>query len=183
LAEDSIRWGWSEGEITQAIAAEATFGQTQAGTISASTNDLRALSRAWLVPLGDDALFRWAQNIAAGSQTVDGFRSYLQQVAQQRFPDLAGQMASGVAPGEYFAPYQSIIAQTLEIPEAEIDFNDSRWSQVIDFVDEQGNRRPMSNYEVQRFARTQPEYDQTGQAVSDAYTLADGIGRMFGRIG
>jgi hypothetical protein len=182
LAEDSIKWGWSEGELTQAIAAEAKFGQTGAGTITASVNDLKAEARRWLTPMSDETLFKWAQNIASGAQTVDGFRSYVQQVAQQRFPDLAEQMQSGVAPGDYFAPYAQTIAQTLEIPTAEIDFNDTRWQPVIDFVDDKGTRRPMTNYEVSQWAMTQPEYDQTSGAVSNAYSFGDNLGRMFGRV-
>lgn len=71
----------------------------------------------------------------------------------------------------------------LEMDPDQIDLMSSKWSSVVDSVGANGERRPMTLYEVQKFVRSTPEWDTTHNAYEEAVQLGEVLGRTFGMVG
>lgn len=187
LAEDAIKFGWTGDELRQRLALHLIDQSNRTGLAQDSAPDVMAdqiMSMArneYLVPFNRQDAERWAVEIYAGNRTEEQMRSFLARQSEARFPGLTAQ---GITPGEYLAPVRNVIAETLELNPADIDFLDRRWSGVLEVPNDNtgGGFRPMTISEAQRWARSQPAYSYTQGAGREAAGMAEAITRTFGAV-
>lgn len=185
VASQALRFGWGEQEIKDQFAKQLRQRSDQSGLIQGSTPDVTAdklmsLARnEYFVPISRQDAERWAIDIFRGTKTEDGFRDFFGRMAASRFPGIADQ---GFTPGEYMAPIRNIIAETLEVAPEQVDFLDRRYAPVLEQEGKDGRMRPMSLAEATKWARSQPQYQQTKGALDEAAALAETIGQTFGRV-
>lgn len=185
LAEDAIKFGWTPDQMRQRLSLHLVDQSNRTGLAQDSAPDVTAdklmgtARSEFLVPLNRQDAERWAIEIYAGNRTEEQFRSYLSRMSAARFPGLTEQ---GITPGEYLAPVRNIIADTLELNPADVDFLDRRWSAVLEAEGKDGTFRPMSIAEAQRWARSQTEYRYTAGAQKEAASMAESLGRTFGAV-
>lgn len=185
-AEQALRFGWSEQEVKDHFAGALLDRSSREGLEQGSAPDITAdqlvamARNDYFVPISRQDAERWAIDIYKGSKTEDTLRDYFSRLAASRFPGLSDQ---GFTPGEYMTPIRNIIAETLEIAPAEVDLLDRRYSAVLEQQGKDGQVRPMSLAEATRWARSQPQYQQTKGALDEAAGMADFIGKTFGKVG
>lgn len=185
IAENAIKYGWTADEVRQDFALRLGRQSERSGLKQDSAPDVTAdklmgMARSeFLVPINRQDAERWAIEIYAGSRTEEQFRGYLTRLAEARFPGLTEQ---GISPGEYLAPVRNVIAETLELNPADIDFLDRRWATVLEAEGKDGTFRPMTIAEAQRWARSQTEYRYTAGAQKEAAAMAETLGRTFGAV-
>jgi hypothetical protein len=184
IAEASLKFGWTKQQLTGNFAGHMQYdkehgGLKQGSIADVSADDLAAIARKeYLVPLLRKDVEQWAIDIYSGKRTEEQFRNFLADQAEARFPGLKEQ---GVTPGEYLAPLRNIIADTLEMQDADIDLLSPRWSAVLQAPsDGKSAPRPMTMYEAIQFARSQREYEYTKSARDEAASFVDTLGKRMG---
>lgn len=140
-------------------------GNLPAGETAANADRLLSIARAWMVPLDRKTAEEWAVRILNGDATEETFSSYVTTLARGQWAGDEGMLDAidaGVTPVQYFAPHREIIASTLELNPADVDFNDPRYRDVFQIVDPTtGKRRTMTLGEVTQWARARPEFAKT----------------------
>jgi hypothetical protein len=188
LVADSLKFGWTDAQISDGLAAEFKYtpGQAYGGVVGQTLDSLRAAAKSYVVPLSDATLQKWTTQVAQGDATPDTFNDYLKTQAKSLFPELSGAIDSGVTPDQYFDPYRQQAAQTLGVTPDSVDFSDPKWQSILFNVDPKtGARGVQSLAQAATTLRTGPQFgfDKTSGAVDQAAQFATSISQMFGGSG
>jgi hypothetical protein len=186
LAVNSLREQWTPEQLAQHIFAEGGFdpeADYAGGSIASTADRVKQLASNYFLVLSEKSANEWAQKIIMGEADIDGVESMLRDQAVGRFPGLADQIDKGIAPAQFFDSYKQQIASMLEVDADAIDLMDPKWAKIIEIVDNEGKRRPMTLAETADYVRSRPEWEKTDNAVSDAMGTMELIGKMFGKVG
>lgn len=179
-AKAALYFGRSDTDIRRALALnpKATISPERSGIQSR----IKQLAAAYLVPVSSDVLSDWTRKIASGQYSEDNLTAQLQSWAKQMYPHLSQQIDSGEFQN-FTSVMKNQLSSLLEITPGTIDMvNDPRWRQVIDTLDDKGNHRAMTLYEVQQYARQQPEWRKTRQARDQVAELGQTIAKQMGAV-
>lgn len=185
IATKALRFGWNQGEIQLAIAAEMKYDPASAarGGIGQMVNKIKTLGADWLVPMTTKQAWQWSRRLVAGASTMDAVEAQMTAVAKSRFPHLAKLIEQGITPGQYFAPHRQAIASLLEVPVEGINFLSSRWNPVMAIrSDGKSPLRAMTVTEAERFARMQPSWAKTENAKKSVAETGQSIMEVFGAV-
>lgn len=187
IAEDALRFGWSEGQITDVLASYIPAGGQgldPGGTVAVDAATLRQNANAWMVSFTDAELQDMAARITRGELTMEGADLLMRERAKARFPyaNLGELIDDGIKPADYFGEHQARIASRLGLPQQAVDWDEARWGKILDFVDDKGNRRPMTIPEALAYIadpRLFPEYDRSPQTTAQTATLLRDLRETF----
>ena len=185
LAGQANEHAWTADQLQQQIGAQAQFGKVKAGTIQSTANTLGGIAQSYGVPLSSQTAFAWAQKIAEGTATQEGFQAYAQDQAKLHFPTLAKHIDQGMTVKQLADPYLQIAAQTLGVDPNAIDISQPKWAAALQHRDATGNIvGPMTTLDWQRKIMEDPayQYDHTQQAQAEATSLIQQLGTAFGVI-
>lgn len=190
IAENSLRQGWTPTQITQQI-MRLTKGQkggglSAAGEIRGTMDQLRALTKQYAHNVSTSTLQNWAQMIAMGQMTEDGVRAFLVTTVKHRLDPqgdnvtLQRGLDMGLTVRDIYANVIETVANELEIDSSQIDLASGHWGKILDFEDDKGKQRPMTQTEATKWARTQGDWQKTNTA-REAYTgLANAMTKTWG---
>jgi hypothetical protein len=186
LATQFVRNGTTDQAlIKQQVVAQAQYNPSgYVGTLGAMVSSVKQQAAQYLVPLSDQTAFNWAKQIDMGTQTADGFNSYVRQVAKGQFGDLADQIDLGLTPRQLIDPQIQQAAQLLEVDPDSINPMDQKFSPIISYADPATNKnRPMTLAETAKYIKGLPDWAKTDQANQAAASLGSQILKTFGRVG
>lgn len=183
IVEQSLAWSWNENEWMQVLGAAARNQPAAThGQLGDSATTLRNIARNYLIPINEKDIREWAILIMEGSQTEASFEQWVRGQSKARFTWLADEIDRGIAPAQYFAPIRETVSRLLEINIDDIDLTDPQWSELTEFVDDNGNRRGMTLAEARQWARNRPEWARTDNARQDAANMVNQLGTIFGKF-
>lgn len=181
MVERSLSLGLDQNQITDMLLAAG--GQVTPGLLTSTQDQLRAQAANYAVPISTQTLATWAQQIAGGAATPDGFVSYLHEQAKSLFPALAAAIDSGITVRQYAEPYVQIASNELGLNPRDINLSDTKWSRAISGIDPATNTpAAMSLYDWTRLIRTDETYgyDKTPGALADATQVKDTLLKQMG---
>lgn len=185
IADLALFNGWDDNQLQRyllSLSSWADEGQDPSGGIATTMTQLRRLAEQYGLDPRDRRLFRASRQILSGRQTLEGFEEELRQSAITRYggnEDLAGVLDRGGTLDDWFDPYRRMIAEELEIPDAEISMNDPRWQQIL--MHDDGERtRSMTMAEALKMIRSQPEWSSTMNGKRLEAGLSNTLLKMFG---
>lgn len=182
VAWNAQKFGWNELDIRNALSTEFRIGGGKSVGVAAN---LRAVAAEYLVPMSDQTLQQWGQQIVSGQQNEQTFRSYLIEQAKSLFPSLSSALDRGVTVAQYVEPYRQLAARELEVAPEQVDFTQPKWNRALFRVDAQtGERTSLSLSEWQTEIRSNDTYgwDRTGAARSQAAEMGSELLRKFGAL-
>lgn len=186
LATDSLRGGWNEQTISNAIGLVASqtemgFGQLASGYIG---QNIRQTANQYGLRLSDDVFNQWTTDIATGKATSQTFQQYALETAKTLFPGISTQLDSGQTFQQIVDPFRSSASQLLNISADSIDFLDPKWTKAISNVDQSGQQRMMSFSEWADYLRNERSfgYEYTPDAQEKAFRVANQLANLFGRV-
>ena len=185
LSVDSLRFGWSQQFLVNAIgdvATQSTAGvsQLRAGYIG---QGLRETANNYGIAVSDATFNRWVNSIAVGQETNDSFTQYAITQAKNLFPSISERLDAGETFQDIVDPYRENAAKLLEIDPGGIDFTMPEWAKAVTYTTDKGEQRPMTFTEWNDYVRQTKSfgYEYTEQARNRAYQVANELGRLFGR--
>lgn len=180
MAEESLKWNWSEQTIQAVIGAEYRYDPSKP---TATTIDIKQRAAEYLVPMGDATMQTWTKQILTGEKTEEDLQNYLIQTASSMFPHLAAPLQRGEKLTQYIDGYKQHAARVLEVDADTIDFTDPKWMRVLSQADPKtGERRVMDIADMDKLIRTDPTYgyEYTTGAKNEATSLYSSISRKMG---
>lgn len=185
LAKDSLRNGWTQQMIVNAIGLQAT--KTSGGLSDLSSGfigqGLKQTANEYGVVLSQQTFNKWVSDIASGKETKETFQQYALNTAKTMFPALSQQLDAGLTFQQIVDPYKNVAANILEINPDSINFLDPKWSRAVSMVD--GNQQRMMNYnEWGDYLRQERSfgYEYTSEARSRAYEVSNNLANLFGKV-
>lgn len=179
------KYGWSEQQVKDGIASHLVYNsqKAQQGQAALAVDSVKEMAAKYLVPLSDATIQKWGRDLVSGNVDPAAFESYAKEQAKSLFPGLTAAIDAGVTVADYIEPYKQIAAQTLEIPEEQVNWMDPKWRKAVDQIDPKtGVRASMSLSDWQRTLRTDTVYgyDKTQQARNEAADLTTKLATLFG---
>lgn len=189
LASDSIKFGYTSTQLSNAIGSEVVATATSGGPASLAElsrgnigTSLRQFADSYAIKPSDSLIEQWTANILSGKQSEENFKSMVQENARSLYKSLQPQIDKGMDVKTATAMYTNQATQILGIDESQIDWSDSKWNKALNYQDPKTNEyRAMDSSEWTRYLRSQPEWQNTDDAKnlyrSAAFTLAQAFGR------
>lgn len=174
---------WNAAQIQQAVGGQAGEKQLHAGTIQNTTTQLQSTAAQYGVPVSPHTAFAWAQRIAEGTATTDGFTAYAKDQAKVLYPTLTQHLDQGMTVRQLADPYLQIAGQTLGIDPNRLELTDPKWIAALQAKNEKGQvTGPMSQQDWQTKIMTDPtyRYDHSANARAAANNLVQQLGTAFG---
>ena len=159
------------------IKAAATKAGKEEGTLLANKTNILKTAQANGLPLGEDEVSNYLDQVKAGKD-INVILQSIRDTASLGLPDNVKKIVgSGVDLSSVYAPYKTLLAQTLEINPNDITLNDPTLRMAI------GPDKEMSLYEYQRALRKDNRWQYTDQARSEAANVATTVLKDFGFMG
>jgi hypothetical protein len=185
IAERVLRYGWQGQEVISAVASELLRGSDAQNILRTGITgrSIQQIANQFAIPISDFALDEWSERIATGRAMVEDFTNYARTQAKSLFPSLAADIDRGSTVAALADPYKQFASRLLGVNPAEIDFSQPKWNVALNFADDKG-RRMMTLNEWGQYLRTNEEYgyQYTDDAKNKAYSAANTIARLFGRV-
>lgn len=189
FALDTMKYGWDANQLDAAIANTIYYtgsGATAKTNAGAVIGQLQSAAGQYLMNPDDPTLQSWAQNIAAGTQTIEQFNAYLKQNASLKWTGMAPQIAQGYTPNQIVNNLRTNAAQTMEVDPSSVNFvTDPVYSKILDFVppnSPNGVHRIMTQSEMDQYLKGTQQWQTTQQARDQVGQLATTLLTTFGKV-
>jgi hypothetical protein len=136
IAEASLKYGWDDFEVQQAIAAHAKYqaGQPLGGQMEQTREQIYQDLSDYGLNWDDKTVWNWAQEVVAGNTTIDRVKSDMMQTALSKYPGLADQLNAGQTVRQAASAYIDQQAQLLELDPQSIDIgNDPLLNKALQY--------------------------------------------------
>lgn len=176
LAWAAWRGGWDDAGIKNAIAADST-------PATGAQVDVRGLARAYMVNLPDSTVANLTRRVFTGELDPKAVENYMAEQATARYPSLAGQIAQGIRPYDYFGAHRQIIATLTDQDPDNVDLtSDPTWQRVISTADGQ-TLRPMTLDETTRYTRSTSAFQTSRRGQQEQASFVQDFARAVGGMG
>jgi hypothetical protein len=189
IAEASLRYGWSQFEIQQAIASHASYqeGQPLGGQMEQVREQLYQNMADYGIHWDDKTVWAWTQEVVAGNTTPERVKSEMAQTAMSKYPGLAEQLNAGQSVRQAASAYIDQQAQLLEIDPQSIDLgNDPLLSRALQYR-QQGtaaNAAPgvMPLWQFSQTVKQDPRWKRTDNARNSLMDTGTRVLRDLGLV-
>lgn len=191
LTPNEIAWyselaasgGWDNTQLTRSLIDNTARNRFHEGTVNATRDSLHATAANYGVTMSDQNATTWAQQIATGRQTNEGFEDWARNQAKAAYPSLTKEIDAGLTVKQVADPYMQIAAQQLGLNPETMSLTDPKWQRALQGRDEKGNATgPMTTMDWTRHIMEDPQYDYAHSAngVDASLQLRDSLGKVFG---
>lgn len=123
----------------------------------------------------------WGDRIARGTATMDDVRTAVADKVARLYPQFETGLRQGSSMRELTDGHRQIIAEELELDPERIDFSQGRWAGVLSTKGSDGKIRPMTDYEVRRYARQDKRWWATTHGKQTDAEWSRNLLRMMGQ--
>jgi len=172
---------FSSEQLDNTLVGMVNWDNLSAGSLTASKEEIDALSKAYFVGMSEETSREWAEKVAKGQATPATIESYLRSQAKIMNPWLAEYIDQGLTPQELLQTSRDLIARNLEIDANTVDFMDDRFMSLATVTDDAGNTKLASQGQLLKNIRKDSAWAGTDQAKSTMVGTAQLIASIFGR--
>ncbi|HEY2332962.1 MAG TPA: M15 family metallopeptidase, partial [Acidimicrobiales bacterium] len=181
LAVTALRLNMSDLQIDHAIGAESL----REGSLGTSTTHqtVRQTASSYGVPLSNDAVDNWTNQIATGAATTEDLRQILVAQAKGLYPAFSDGLDRGLTVNTLASPYIQNAVDNLGIDANSISFADPKWNGALTGIDPKtGAKNVLSLDQFQQKIRSDPNFgwQNTAGARAQTYAFAAQLGKAFG---
>lgn len=185
IATSALSMGWDDAQTRNALGAhyQYTTGQTPVAGVAKT---LKTTAANFLVPVSDQALTQWGQQMIQGTATMDQFEDYARTQAKAQYPGLGAWLDADPTRNmkQFVDPYQQQASNILEIPPDQIDFTSPKYQALFGKLDPKtGDKSVMTGPEWATYLKQQPEWQYTKNAHDTVAGLTDTLAKTFGTVG
>lgn len=189
LASDSIKFGWSDSQLTNAVGSEVvatakTGGPSAFAELSRGSTGrrLREIADSYAIKPSDSMIQEWTAKVMSGEQSEETFTNTVREQARTMYRSLAPQIDKNMDVKTATSAYTSQASRVLGIDATQIDWTDAKWNKALNYQDPKTNEyRAMDTWEWDRYLRSLPEWQNTDDAKNLYRTAAFTLAQAFGR--
>lgn len=185
LVEQVVRTGMQEDEIRYMLGGYIQF--TKNGTLRGEAGmheyNIKQYAHEMGVNLSDEAVKNQAARIIAKVATFQDFQEEVKLQAISAFPGYEEQIMGGMSMKDIASPYQQVMAQELELPEASLGINDPMIRRALNGLSAEGKPSGQTLYDFQNALRSDPRWKQTQNAQDQVMGVASQVLKDMGLVG
>lgn len=165
---------WNRGFL----AAKMSEGEDLGGEYGIAQDRIQAALTEYGLDVSED--FRWnmLRRIGEGTASVDTAVEQIRDLAKTRYRGIAEQIDRGLTVQQVADPYIRSLNRLLERADGSV--TNPLVKQALNFTDEKGNPRLMSDDEFEELLRSQPEWRKTVNAREEALSLTNSVLQQMG---
>lgn len=185
IATSAMSMGWDEKQAKQAVASHYQY-VTGKSAVAGIAQTLKAKAADYLMPMGDDTITQWGQQLINGTSSVDDFTDFARNSAKGQFPGLGAWLDQDPTRTmkQFVDPYAQQASNILEVPADQIDFTQPKYQALFGKLDPKtGDRSVMTGPEWGSYLKQQPEWQYTKNAHDTVSNLTDTLAKTFGMVG
>jgi hypothetical protein len=189
LAENQLKYKWSEQQTANAIGSETVSTARRGGPQAVADlrkgavgTGLRAIADNYAQKPTDTMLDMWVAEVMQGTKTQEQFTDLMKQQASTQYRSLAPLIEKGQDVKTAVSMYTNTAQNVLGVDPNTVDWSQDKWNKALNYQDPKTNEyRQMDSWEWNRYLRSLPEWQETDDAKrtyrSAAFTLAQAFGK------
>lgn len=185
IVETSLRTGQDEALLRDTLAQYVTF--TKSGTLTGEAGmhefTMRQYAAKMGVTLSDQTIKNQAQRVIRGVNTTQDYESLVRESAKSMYPSYAKQIDAGQTMDDIASPYKQMMAQTLELPDTDIDLTDPLIKNALNGINSDGKPTGLTLTDFQSKLRSDPRWGRTNAARDGAVSAASQVLKDMGLFG
>ena len=190
LANDGVKYGWTQTQVANHIGAEAIKEDRLAGGMAGGSQELsnatalqniRNIANDYMIDVTDQEFNQFTRQILSGKKTEQDFTNLMKSRAKLQYSGLTENIDRGETVRGATESYRNIAANLLEITPDEVNFSDEKFAPAFNFVDDATKKpRQMNMQEWAQYIRSTPDWQQTENARNTYREAAFTLARSFG---
>lgn len=182
LAKNIVHFGWEEAHIQNFLGQFITFNEKKVtgGLAGQTYQRLRTLAYDNGVRMSDQSLHNMAAYVVRGVSSMEDAQANIRGIAMGTYPGYADQIQAGVAIKDIAQPYVQAMAQTLELPDTDIDVFNSKIAAALNRAGADGKPSPMSLTDFISSLKDTPDWRKTANAGNSVMTAGRQVLRDMG---
>lgn len=174
-ADFTSEWLWKKVDFKN----EANLGNKALGVLTS----VRGLVDAFhLLSVDDNAMRTAAKQIAMGKMTLEEYNVQLQQIAKKEYPAFADRFDKDptLTTRDIATPVINLLAKTWQKDPKDIKWDNPILMSYMNFAGPDGKGKQPSMYDILLKAKTDPQFDLTEEANTNARDAAVGLASAWG---
>jgi hypothetical protein len=181
MATAAQKLDFSEDQLTDMIVNQIDWKEVQAGTLTATRDQVKVLGKKYLMNLSDQTAQDYSARIASGELDSNAIGSILSAQARSSMPWIAQYLDQGLTPEDVLIPSRDAIAQGLELNAGDVDISNSQYLKMMTVEDPKSGTRLATQSEVAQNVRSDSRWGQTKQAKQMGASMAVSLAEIFGK--
>ena len=185
MARDAIYESWTAYDLNQNVLMEADWAEGQAGgAVGSNYRAIDTKAADYMVGhlITDTDRDGWAEDLYLGDIDEAWLNNHMADLAMQTWTGMADRIKQGYTVKQIVSPLRQEAARWLERDITDRDFLDNPdFARILNYPQDDGPSRLMTVGEVGEYVRKLDEWQTTGNAKRSARSLANLIGKKFGR--
>jgi hypothetical protein len=189
LAENQLKYKWSEQQTANAIGSETVATARRGGPQAVADlrkgavgTGLRAIADNYAQKPTDTMLDMWVAEVMQGTKTQEQFTDLMKTQASTQYRSLAPLIEKGQDVKTAVSMYTNAAQNVLGVDPNTVDWSQDKWNKALNYQDPKTSEyRQMDSWEWNRYLRSLPEWQETDDAKrtyrSAAFTLAQAFGK------
>lgn len=188
LAEDTLNLGLQDEEVQRLLANKQVVqaGLEYAGESGEIQEQLRGLAARFGLDISSLTVNNFVKNIVAGTDTMEGFRNYVQAMAKQLYPHLAGYIDQGMTMDDIAEPYRQLMGRVLEMDPGTVKLEEPTLKGALAHAGTDAKTGAttalMPLHEFERKLKNDPRWLKTTNARDNAMSVTTQVLRDFGLV-
>lgn len=186
-AETAHRMGWSQAELVDRMSEGLDYqklltSKQLGGTAAEVDGQLRQLTSAYGVNLGDQWRARQVEKLVSGDDTISGVQKRIQDLASREYKAFADRIQGGESVADIADPYRQRMADLLEMDPNEIDLTDKSLQKALKQRTPDGQPAAMDLNDFADFVRKDDRWQYTDNAREQMASITATLGQAFGVV-
>lgn len=186
-AETAHRLGWSQAQLLDRVTHSMNFkkllkSKALGGSAATTEGQLKALSQAYGVDLGDNWRAQQVKRIMAGDDTIEGVQARVRELAMREYKAFSDAISSGQTVQEIADPYMQKMASMLELNPADIGINNKLIQKALKQRTADGKPAAMDLNDFEDMIRKDGRWQYTDNAREEMSSVVAQLATAFGRL-
>lgn len=184
LAKNILHYGWEDAQIQNFLGKYIEFNDKHVlgGLAGQAYQQLKTQAYDNGVSMSDQNLKNAAAYVVQGVSTMEEQVQNIRGLAMGAYPAFADQIEAGQSMKDIAQPYIQAYAETLEVPDTDVDMYNSKIRTALNRAGSNGQPEPMSLTDFTNMLRSTPDWRKTTGAQESVMGTGRQVLRDMGLI-
>lgn len=184
LAKNIVHFGWNDAQIQNFMGQYIKFNEKYVlgGQAGAIYQQLRTVAYDNGVRMSEQQIKNSTAYVVRGVSTMEKEQMNIRAQAAGAFPAFADQVTAGFNMRDIAQPYIQAMAQTLEIPDTDVDLYTPKIKEALNRMDSKGQPAPMSLTDFQLALKDDPAWRRTSTAQGTTFAIGRQVLQDMGLV-
>jgi NlpC/P60 family protein len=182
LAKNIVHYGWEDAHIQNFLGQYISFNDKHVtgGLAGQAYQQLKTAAYDNGVSLSEQSLKNSAAYVVRGVSNMEKEVGNIRGIAMGAYPAFADQIQAGQTMRQIASPYVQAMAQTLELPDTDLDMYNAKIKAALTRANSQGKPEPMTLTDFVDSLKDTPDWRRTGNAQNSVMAIGHQVLRNMG---